>query len=479
MRKATSTIVLWCALACPAAAQQIAWETFAFDTPLAGKVSAERGWLEVPVHHGRVDSGRIRLSVVRVKSTNPAPGPPIVFLACGPGNAGTRLLAGGLYPHAARLSQYADVIAFDQRGAGSSEPSLTVPGRLDLPASLSVDSPEARRRLVGVAAAIRTTVTERGIDLNAYNTLESAEDVELLRRALGVDRIVLWAHSYGTHLALAVLKRHGDHVARAILGGVNGLDDRWREPAESDAWMSRVAASMRAVAPAGMTADFGDQVRRVFARLDREPLTIDTPQGPVLVGRSEVQLLVTLQSGDLGFVETLPVLFDSLEKRVRLQPVAEAVQRVIRQRPIGTAMTYAMHVASGVSRDRRDRIAAQASSAVFGNAINAGIGDDEFVRALNVSDLGDEFRASLRSDVPVLFISGTLDGRTSEADAQRAGAQFTRATYLTLDGASHDFFFLRPPTRFPAALEAFVRGETVSNERIAWPVAFKWPETSQ
>ena len=204
MRKATSTIVLWCAVACPAAAQQIAWETFAFDAPLAGKVSAERGWLEVPVHHGRADSGRIRLPVVRVKSTNPAPGPPIVFLAGGPGNAGTRLLAGGLYPHAARLSQYADVIAFDQRGAGSSEPSLTVPGRLDLPASLSVDSPEARRRMVDVAAAIRTTITERGIDLNAYNTLESAEDVELLRRALGVDRIVLWAHSYGTHLALAV-----------------------------------------------------------------------------------------------------------------------------------------------------------------------------------------------------------------------------------------------------------------------------------
>ena len=130
-------------------------------------------------------------------------------------------------------------------------------------------------------------------------------------------------------------------------GGVKGLDDRWREPAESDAWLARVAASMRMAAPAG-TADFGDQVRRVLARLDKEPLRIDTPQGPVLVARSEIQLLVTLQSGDLAFVETLPVLFDSLERRVRLQPIAEAVQRVIRQRPIATAMTYAMHVASGL-----------------------------------------------------------------------------------------------------------------------------------
>ena len=61
--------------------------------------------------------------------------------------------------------------------------------------------------MADVAATIRTSISQRGIDLNAYNTSESAEDVELLRRALGADRIVLWAHSYGTHLALAVLRR--------------------------------------------------------------------------------------------------------------------------------------------------------------------------------------------------------------------------------------------------------------------------------
>jgi pimeloyl-ACP methyl ester carboxylesterase len=477
MRKAALTVFFCCVAARPAAAQQISWENFAFDAPTAGRVTAERGWLDVPVHHDRGDTGRIRIPVVRLKSTNAAPGPPIVFLAGGPGNAGTRLLTGPLYPHAARLAASADVIAFDQRGAGSSEPSLAVPGRLELPSGLSIDSAEAHRRLTSVASTVRTTISGRGIDLNAYNPLESAEDVELLRRALGADRIVLWAHSYGTHLALAVLKRHGDRVARAILGGVNGLDDRWREPAEGDAWLARVAAAMRASAPSG-APDLADHVRRVLAQLEKEPLRIATPEGEVFVGKSEIQLQVTAQSGDLGFVEGLPVFFDSLDKRVRLQPIAEAVQRVIRQRPIGTAMTYAMHVASGVSRQRRDRIAAQAPAAVFGNAINWGFGDEEFVRVLGVSDLGDEFRAPFRSDVPVLFISGTLDGRTSEADARNAGAQFSRATYITLEGASHDFFFLRPPARFAAVLEAFARGEPVSNERIAWPVTFKWPEIS-
>jgi hypothetical protein len=54
-------------------------------------------------------------------------------------------------------------------------------------------------------------------------------------------------------------------------------------------------------------------------------------------------------------------------------------------------------------------------------------------------------------------MSGTLDGRAVENDAKRVGAQFERATDVTIDGASHDFWFLRPPlgcrrspTRFSA-----------------------------
>ena len=45
----------------------------------------------------------------------------------------------------------------------------------------------------------------KGVDLAAYNTNESADDLEDLRKALGASKISLWATSYGTHLALATL----------------------------------------------------------------------------------------------------------------------------------------------------------------------------------------------------------------------------------------------------------------------------------
>jgi pimeloyl-ACP methyl ester carboxylesterase len=371
---------------------------------------------------------------------------------------------------------FADVISFDQRGTGDSEPDLVVPGRFDLPSDVSITSSAAGNRLAALGRFIRTTLVSRGVDLAAYNTVESADDVEMLRRALGVDKVVLWGHSYGTHLALAVLKRHGAHVARALLGGINGLDARWRDPADSDAWLARVGAAMEAAAPAGVRVAFVEQVKRVFEQLDKDPIRVPTREGDVLLGKSEIQVLVTIQSGDLAFVQNLGVLFDSLERRIRLEPIAAAVQQLIRQRPVGTAMTYSMHVASGVSAQRLARIRTQATGATLGNAINWGIGDEEFVKALAVPDLGDAFRAPFRSNVPVLLMWGTLDGRATQNDAMRVSAEFERVTSVVIDGASHDFWFLRPPARLTEITDAFLRGDPVRDERITWPVSFRRPE---
>jgi pimeloyl-ACP methyl ester carboxylesterase len=151
------------------------------------------------------------------------------------------------------------------------------------------------------------------------------------------------------------------------------------------------------------------------------------------------------------------------------------VQQVIRQRPVGTAMSYAMHVASDVSRQRLKRIQAQIPDAIFGNAINWSVGDEFFIKALGVPDLGDAFRTPFRSDVPVLLISATLDGRTSETDARSVGRQFKKASYVSVDGASHDFFVFSAQQLLPT-LEAFLRNETLNNVRIVAPVEFNHPK---
>jgi pimeloyl-ACP methyl ester carboxylesterase len=451
---------------------RVTWEPFTFTSATGVEVAAERGWLQVPERHALPDGPKVRLPVVRLRATSPTAGPPIVWLEGGPGGSGIQRITG---PFLDAFRAYGDVVAFDQRGTGAAEPSLVIPGRFDLPATESVDSPVVQRRFVAIAGTIRDEMRRRGIDLAAYNTGENADDVDSLRQALGVEKIVLVAHSYGTHLGLAVIKRHETHVDRAILGGVNGLDQRWREPNDADRWLARVAASMgKDPRLATLVPDFFNQVRRVLAQLEREPLVAQLNNDRVLIGKAEIQLLVTLQSGDIGFVQSLPVLFNNLEKRSDTEQIARAVQQAIRQRSIGTAMTYAMHVASGASRERRTRIAKQAPTAVLNNALNWGIGDETFVDALGVPDLGEDFRTRFRSTIPVLLISATLDGRTSEEDAREVGQQFPRAVYVAIDGASHDFFFRRESaTLLSETMGAFLRRQPISDQRVAVPLQFR------
>jgi pimeloyl-ACP methyl ester carboxylesterase len=113
------------------------------------------------------------------------------------------------------------------------------------------------------------------VDLAAYNTVESADDLEAIRAALGAERINLWGHSYGSHLALAYVRRHGEHVQRLIVGGVNGPGQRWRYPGDGQALLERVDSAVRAhprLSP--LVPDLVGTTRRVLARLDAEPARV-------------------------------------------------------------------------------------------------------------------------------------------------------------------------------------------------------------
>ncbi len=79
---------------------------------------------------------------------------------------------------------------------------------------------------------------------------------------------------------------------------------------------------------------------------------------------------------------------------------------------IGLLMTCA----SGASTERAKRIATEAKlPLLLGNSVN--FGTAELCQALG-NDLGEKFRAPIRSKVPVLLISGTLDGTTPVQNAE-------------------------------------------------------------
>jgi len=85
------------------------------------------------------------------------------------------------------------------------------------------------------------------------------------------------------------------------------------------------------------------------------------------------------------------------------------------------------------------------------------------------SDLGPCFREPVRSDVPVLFISGTLDANTPASNAEEVQQGFPKSMHLTIEGAGHgDDLFLSSPKIKEVMIEFMKRG-LISTRRIALP----------
>jgi hypothetical protein len=149
---------------------------FRFKGLQGQETDAERGFFEVPEDRRDPGSRKIRLSYVRFASAAARPGPPIVYLAGGPGGMATRAAGGPRFPIFMALREVADVIVFDQRGTGLSN---AIPER---PASTR---PPPAFTQAGLTSYFREDFqsawadwTKAGVAMTGYNTEQNADDID-------------------------------------------------------------------------------------------------------------------------------------------------------------------------------------------------------------------------------------------------------------------------------------------------------------
>ena len=102
------------------------------------------------------------------------------------------------------MREVGDVIAFDQRGTGGSGGDTNCTEKFTLPSDAPLTGEKVLDIYRKVGKACRDRLVANGVDLAGYNTNENADDLEDLRKALGVRKISLWGISYGTHLSFDV-----------------------------------------------------------------------------------------------------------------------------------------------------------------------------------------------------------------------------------------------------------------------------------
>ena len=451
---------------------QLKIKPYTFQNDKEEKVDAEFGTLLVPENRSKPDSNRIELAFVRFKSTAKNPGPPIVYLAGGPGGSGIFTAKGSRFPLFMALREIADVIAFDQRGTGYSKPNLGCYEQLALPLDVAPTREAAikalRENSRGCASYWRDI---QRVDLTGYNTNESADDLEDLRKALGVNQISLWSISYGTHLAFAAMRRHPQSIHRAILAGTEGPDHTYKLPSNIQKHLEDLAAVIQADPQVGKEIpDFLGLMKSVFDRLDAKPETVEiTDQRTrlkvkVVVNKFVMQYIV---ANNIGTTVTarFPALFYRASKGDFTNPAQVWLNQS--RSEIGSAMSYMMDCASGQTAARRELIAREAKGTLLEDIFNFPF--PEVCTEWNAPDLGDEFRAPLKSAVPVLFISGTLDARTPISNAEEYRKGFSNSTHMIIEGAVHsDPLFLSSPQIKEGMME-FLRGQHVTTTTIQGP----------
>jgi pimeloyl-ACP methyl ester carboxylesterase len=439
---------------------------FRFKGSQGQETDAERGFFEVPEDRRDPRSRTIRLSYVRFASTAAKPGPPIVYLAGGPGGMATRAAGGPRFPIFMALREVADVIVFDQRGTGLSNAIPERPPWTGPPPVFTREGLTSHFRSEFQSAWIEWT--RAGVAMTGYNTEQNADDIDDLRHHLGAEKVDLWGISYGTHLAFSMLRRHGDRVNRVALASLEGQDQTVKRPAAIDALLRQVDGLL-AADPAARAAgsDLPALMRRVHAKLEAQPaptkVKLNGAPREIRMGGFGVQMLAGGLIANPNTLAMLPSLYLGLDagRTDMLAPLLGDVADLLTI----TGMPEATDLASGVSPGRLALVRREARTAVLGEALNFPM--PQLLGAVLGADLGEGFRTPLRIDHPALLVAGTLDGRTPLAEQDEVAAQFRRKSRVIVENAGHNVFEAHLDVQ--ALLVRFFQGQAVADTRLRLP----------
>jgi pimeloyl-ACP methyl ester carboxylesterase len=437
------------------------------------------GTVAVPADRSERRSAWLQLAVARLHRAGADPAaPPIVVLHGGPG--GTVLTGAPLGLATLPSLAERDVIAFDQRGAGRSLPSLECPEmEQSMLAALGAAAPwkdelAAHRR---AARACRQRLVRSGVDLDDYDTPASVGDLESIRRALGVARWHVFGSSYGTRLALDYVRRHPERVRSLLLDAVYppGLDAGARALALPQRALDGLAAACAADAACRSAyGDLGATIDAAAAAFDAAPATLDASY--TLRGQ------VHTRSFTLTGADVRGGLFSALYQ-TSLIPLLPSVardfaagNRGILPLFIGLGVPQLLQLSEGAYLSvecadargpySRKRLAKQLRRAGRDGLVLLGFAQP-FCDLWRVEPVPAGFHEPVTADVPALLFAGTLDPITPHEDALIQAARLPGARLVSGPRAGHGAlgfdactfsaalaFWAEPEGPLPACLDA-------------------------
>ena len=236
----------------------------------------ECGYLVVKEKRAAKNNKTIQLPVIILKSENPdSKKSPILRTLGGPGASSLRLI--GSRRFSAWLKNY-DLIIFEQRGTKYAKPALDCPEVSTAninSAKNNFDAKMSRIDEVNAAKICYERLIAQGIDLSAYNSAESAADIEDLRRVLGFEKINLWGISYSARLMQNVMREYPKGIRSVVLESTLPVEVNYDEVGVDGIVyaLNRVFKNCKADAEcAAAYPNLENEFYETVAKLNKEPL---------------------------------------------------------------------------------------------------------------------------------------------------------------------------------------------------------------
>ncbi len=417
----------------------------------------ECGYLTVPEDRAAPAGKTVRLAVARLKASLPNPAPdPIVYLEGGPGGSALREMLN----YSVLMAPYAqkrDVIFIDQRGTGYSQPALDCPEqtRLALDTLNVILSPQDGLAKANQALqACRDRLKAAGANLAAYNSAASAADLADLRRALGIKEWNLYGTSYGTRLALTVLRDAPAGVRAVLIDSVMPLQASMvTEPVGNFARALNLLFDSCA-ADAACSAAYPD-LKNVFyetvRKLNAAPVKFKLTQ-PDLGGIGQPGAQLDAQLDGNGLVNLLhTVFYDSSllpsvpaliyeAKAGRFGMLAQLQGQMLSQlKDISQGFYYSVECSEDVPFDTPAAAAAAfaAQPAALAEALGPPTAFIETCKLWGVPAAAALENQAVKSDVPTLVVAGRFDPITPPAWGQQAAATLSKSTFIEAPAGGH------------------------------------------
>ncbi len=444
-------------------------KTFVTQNLSGDEIKGERFSIHVPENRNVPNSNKIKVKFVRLKSFSKSPQAPIFYLAGGPGDRCRRQVENPSWME--KWTPYLkdrDVILIDQRGVGNLK--MWWFNLKTIPSEIFSDQTIAENYIQEIATKSKKVFDARGIDLNGYNTLENAKDIDAVRAYFGYEQIVPLGFSYGTHLGLCYLKEFESKVDKMILIGVEGLDQTYKKPLDLDQHLEIIESYMRQDSTFEYAIpDLRALYKRVSDKLDKNPINfeIKTPlllKRKVKLGSFGLNYIFKRDLGDRNDIPKLVKLLFLIDQD-RPEQIRFYLEKRYKEFMAVPAMHLAMDLSSGGSDERKAIVAAQTKESLFDNINNF----PHYVvdRVWDIQRLNHTFRRAPVSTVPMLLCSGSLDINTPAYQAEMIKEQNENATHIVVGGAGHEQIFFH--RNMDETIFQFLEGKDVSNVNLNYP----------